>query len=136
MLAVEVTLLIFGLTIFLGFFASVFFERTRIPDVLFLLLFGVLLGPILAIVNPNDFIPLASTIGTLALIVVLFDGGLHFDIKTILYQLPNAALFSTVVFIRGAVLGGGGRPFVLGWPFLHARNLGLLAGGPGANEVL
>ncbi|HIH20428.1 TPA: hypothetical protein HA244_04130 [Candidatus Micrarchaeota archaeon] len=136
MVVAEVALLIFGLIIFMGFFAAMFFERTKIPDIVILLLLGVLLGSVFQVVNPGDFIPLASTVGTLALIVVLFDGGLHLDLLTIMRQIPNAALFSTVVFVLGALLVGGLLHFALGWPLLHALILGVIAGGTGSNEVL
>ncbi len=136
MISVEAALAIFGFIIFAGFFATLLFERKKIPDVLILLLVGLCIGPILRIVNPQDFIPLASIIGTLALIVVLFDGGLHLDLFEILTQIPNAAFFSLLVFVLGALLVGGLLHFVLGWPLIHSLLLGVIAGGTGSNEVL
>ena len=136
MAGVELALLVLGSIIFLGFLASVVFERFKIPDVILLLLVGLLIGPVFGIVNSADFVSLASILGTLALIVVVFDGGLHLDLFTILREIPNAALFSTVVFIGGALLVGGLLHFVFGWPFLHALLLGVIAGGTGSNEVL
>jgi len=136
MVAVEITLLIFGIIIFLGFFASVFFERTKIPDVLLLLLLGVLLGPVFGIVDSGNFLPLASTVGTLALIVILFDSGLNLNLVKVLTEIPNASIFSIAVFVLGAVFVGGIAHFIFGWNFLHALLLGVIAGGTGSNVVL
>ena len=136
MVAVEITLLVFGLIIFLGFFAAAFFERTKIPDVLLLLFLGVLLGPGLNLVAASDLIPLASTVGTLALIIVLFDSGLNLNLVKVLKEIPNATLFTVVVFLIGAVLVGGAVSVFFGWPLLHALLLGVIAGGTGSNVVL
>jgi len=136
MVAVEITLLIFGLIIFLGFFASVFFERTKIPDVILLLALGVLLGPVFGVVDSSYFIPMASTVGTLALIVILFDSGLNLNVVKILTELPNASVFTAVVFVLGAVFVAGLAYFFFGWNFLHALLLGVIAGGTGSNVVL
>ncbi|MBS3070475.1 cation:proton antiporter [Candidatus Micrarchaeota archaeon] len=136
MVAVEITLLIFGLIIFLGFFASLFFEKTKIPDVLILIAFGVLLGPVFEIVNPTDFLPLASTVGTLALIVILFDSGLNLNLSKVLTEIPNASFFSVIVFALGAVFVGGIAYYFFNWNFLHALLLGIVGGGTGSNVVL
>ena len=136
MVLVEVTLLVFGIIIFLGFFASVFFERTKIPDVLLLMLLGVFLGPVLGLVNSADVFPLASTVGTLALIVILFDSGLKLNAVQLIREIPKATIFSVVAFIFGSIFVAGLMHFALGWELLHALLLGVVAGGTGSNVVL
>ena len=47
-----VILLAAGITIFLGVAGESFFKKTGIPDVAFLMILGVILGPLLGIVQP------------------------------------------------------------------------------------
>ena len=74
--------------------------------------------------------------GTLALIVILFDSGLNLNLVKVLTEIPNASIFSIAVFVLGAVFVGGIAHFIFGWNFLHALLLGVIAGGTGSNVVL
>ena len=49
------TILIIGLMLFFAHFLSVQFRITNIPDVLILMLVGIVIGPLLGIVTPADF---------------------------------------------------------------------------------
>ena len=55
-----------------GLAGELVFKRTGIPSVLFLMGFGVLLGPVLHLADPTMVMELAPYLGTLALLVILF----------------------------------------------------------------
>jgi len=61
-----------GIILFLSFLAELFFKKTYMPDVLFLLATGVIIGPtVLGYVNPVDlefFAPLFTTVTLLFLL--------------------------------------------------------------------
>ena len=78
-----VLLLVAGVVIFLGVAGEAFFKRTGIPDVAFLMVLGVIIGPILGIIQPNVVIEIVPYFAAIALIIIMFDGGLHLDIKHI-----------------------------------------------------
>ena len=64
-----------GLLIFAAHLFAMIFSTKKIPDVLLLLLIGIIIGPVLGLVYP-DFLGKAGTIFTsIVLIVILFDGG-------------------------------------------------------------
>ena len=63
------TILIIGLILFFSHFLSLQFRRTNIPDVLILMLVGIVIGPLLGIVTPEDFGKIGSLIATIALVV-------------------------------------------------------------------
>ena len=46
-------LLAAGVVIFLGVAGEAFFKRTGIPDVAFLMVLGVILGPVLGLIQPD-----------------------------------------------------------------------------------
>ncbi|OIO25907.1 hypothetical protein COX85_03100 [Candidatus Micrarchaeota archaeon CG_4_10_14_0_2_um_filter_55_9] len=128
--------LLLGTIILVGFFGSLFFKKTRIPDVLILLLFGVILGPVTNIVAPGYFAGMASFVGTLALILVLFDGGLNLNISEVVKGVPEAILFALSSFIISSVLVGSALHFLAGWNFLHALLMGVVVGGTSSPIVM
>lgn len=80
---VEFVIIAIGVAILLGFLGNVLFERTSIPNTLWLLLFGVALGTTSFL--PDEFIQGAAGLtGAIAIIGILSDGGLHLDLKKIL----------------------------------------------------
>ena len=78
-----ITILAVGLLIFFGHFLAGFFERTKVPDVLVLMLAGILLGPVFHVVEPADFGKVGAVFTTLALIIILFEGGIHLNVRAL-----------------------------------------------------
>ena len=89
-----VTILAIGLLVFAGHFLTGLFERTKIPDVLILMLAGIVLGPVLHVVTPEDFGQVGPVFTTLALIVILFEGGIHLSMR----ELGSAAKDTIVIY--------------------------------------
>jgi len=69
-----------GLIVFLAHLFGAVFEKTRVPDVLPLVLLGLILGPMLHWVQPKDFGHVGQVFTTLALVIILFDCGLELDL--------------------------------------------------------
>lgn len=65
------TILVIGLMVFFAHFLSLQFRKTNIPDVLVLMLAGIMLGPLLGIVTHEDFGKIGSLI-TIALLVMSY----------------------------------------------------------------
>lgn len=78
----------------LAFAANRLFRLTRIPDVVVLVGAGLLLGPVLGWLQPSQFQPAAHALGTLALILILFEGGLDLDLRDTLRHFPGGILLS------------------------------------------
>ena len=77
----HVMLLAAGVVIFLGVAGEAFFKKTGIPDVAFLMVLGVIIGPVFGIIQPEAVIQVVPYFAALALIIIMFDGGLNLDIK-------------------------------------------------------
>ena len=82
--AAHVVLLAAGVTIFLGVAGESFFKRTGIPDIAFLMVLGVIIGPVLGIIQADVVLEIVPYFAALALIIIMFDGGLNLDIKHIM----------------------------------------------------
>ena len=65
----------------LAYLANRFSHRTRVPDVMVLLLCGIALGPGLHWINADHFPAATRGVGTLALILILFGAGLELNLR-------------------------------------------------------
>ena len=68
----------------LAFVANRLVRFTGVPDVIILMATGVLIGPVLHWVNPDLFRGATHGFGSLALILILFEGGLELKFREIL----------------------------------------------------
>jgi Na+:H+ antiporter len=78
----------------LAFAANRLSRWTRVPDVIVLLVTGIVLGPVLHFVNPAKFAEVTRGFGTLALILILFAAGLELDLRKAMRQLGSALLLA------------------------------------------
>ena len=125
-----------GVIIFLAHFFTSVFEKTRIPDVLLLMLLGILLGPILHIVCPEDFGKFGNVATTIALIVILFEGGINLNIRQIKDSLDETAVVSLASFLATMVIVA-----VAAWGFFKLEPivsvmLGAMLGGTSSAVVI
>lgn len=76
---VVVAILLLGATILIAFGSDALSQRFRVPDVLWLILFGLLAGPIFHIVSPSQVTEIGAIVGTIALVIILYDAGIDFN---------------------------------------------------------
>ncbi|HEX3378013.1 MAG TPA: cation:proton antiporter [Candidatus Acidoferrales bacterium] len=108
----------------LAFVANRLFRWTRIPDVVVLMATGVVIGPILGWARPDQFKDVTHAFGTLALILILFEGGLDLNIRETLSHFPGGLLFGVLTYALATFSIG----FVASYSFGISRADGLLAG--------
>ena len=125
----HVILLAAGIVIFLGVAGEAFFKKTGIPDVAFLMIFGVIIGPVLGIIQPEAVIQVVPYFAALALIIIMFDGGLHLDIKHVIKTAHFSVTLAILGFILSVVIITLGAHFALGWLWLESILLASIVGG-------
>jgi cell volume regulation protein A len=124
-----IAFLVAGIIIILGFLGEEFFNRTSIPDSILLLLFGVLLGPIFQLFAHEELLAITPYFAALALIIILFDGGLNMDIREALKNSPRAFVLAIVGWILNVIVTAALCKFLLGWRLLNGLLLGSIIGG-------
>lgn len=132
-------LVVFGAVasiIFLGFMGNLVFSRFKLNDTLLLILVGVLLGPVFEYLDPVALQSLSQIVGPLALILILFDGGLALNLHDLAHGLGNATVLGLVSFVATTGLVGAVTAASLGIPFTTALILGAILGGTSALVVL
>ncbi|MDE3202511.1 MAG: cation:proton antiporter [Acidobacteriota bacterium] len=82
----------------LAYLANRFAHRTRVPDVMVLLVCGIILGPVLHWVDVNSFPKFIRGVGTLALILILFAAGLELDLRRARKQFLAGTLLAIVSY--------------------------------------
>ncbi|HEX9742492.1 MAG TPA: cation:proton antiporter [Nitrospiraceae bacterium] len=128
-LSVETVLGLVGLVILIGLAGELLFKETGVPSVLFLIGLGVLFGPVLNLTNATHVIALAPYFGTLALLIILFDGGLNMQLAKVMKETPVAILFTLAVFTATMLTTAAFYVWVLQGAWLHGLLLGAILGG-------
>lgn len=125
----HVVLLAAGVTIFLGVAGEAFFKKTGIPDIAFLMVLGVIIGPVLGIIQTDTVLEIVPYFAALALIIIMFDGGLNLDIKQIMKTAHFALVLAILGFILSMVIVTMIAHYGLGWEWLDSILLSSIVGG-------
>lgn len=120
----------------MGFGGQYLFERTKISDVLVLFLLGLLLGPVFRVVDTAFFLSLVPFFAPLALMILLFDGGLNMNFFKAVNDLSRAFAFTVLAFVFSVFLAAGALYYLLGWHLVVALLLGAVLGGTNSAIVL
>lgn len=119
-----------------GAVGEIVFRRTKIPDVLWLILVGVVLGPITGIVTRSDLGSIAPYFAALTLIVILFEGGSRLKLTELTRSAPRAAALAVVTFFLAAIavmiisMGASAVGWLpQSWSWTHGLLLGAILGG-------
>ena len=124
-----ILLLAASVVIILGVLGEAFFKKTGIPDIAFLMVLGVVIGPVFGIIQPEAVIEIVPYFAALALIIIMFDGGYNLHIGNVL----KTAHFAIVLVILGFAVSVGivaafGH-YGLGWEWMDSILLGAIVGG-------
>ncbi len=128
-ISAPVLLLAAGVTIFFGVMGESFFKKTGIPDVAFLMLLGVLFGPVLGLIQPDVVIEVVPYFAALALIIIMFDGGLNLDLGHMARTAHFAILLSIIGFAISVGIVASLAHYALDWLWLDSILLGAMVGG-------
>lgn len=110
-----------GLLFFVGHAFEQVFRRYRLPDVLLLILLGLLVGPGLGWIRPSGNSSIEHLFGHIALIVILFHGGLDLSLRDLRAHAFSAGrlaiglLIATTVLVALLAHFGFGRPWPASW---------------------
>ena len=119
-------ILFIGVVLFLGQVFSSLFEKTRLPDVLPLMILGMIMGPIMGLIRPEDFGRSGEIFTTLALIVVLFQSGIGLKILSLRGAMAQGFVLTTVTFGTVMCVLAFLAKLFLGIPQLYAFIIGAI----------
>lgn len=111
-------ILVVGLLIFISHLFSALFDKVRIPDVLPLVLLGLLIGPIFHLVSPSDFGEIGPVFTSLALVIILFEGGLDLNVNLLKTSFLPSIKLALTTFVSTFVI-----MLIIGAEFLHMTRI-------------
>ena len=115
-----------GIILLLGVFLKLLSERRGYPLTLFLLLLGIIVGPILGWFKPAENLTSISSFITLALILVLFDAGMGMNLKKISKNFAAPFAYGTITALLTVIFVAVIFKFLLGIEWVFALLLGSL----------
>ncbi len=119
-----------------GFLANLLFKKTGLPSSLFLILIGIILGPILALVSLEEVNPVTPFLTTLTLMMILFEGGLNMDIYKVISQSFRAAILAVLYVVSATAFVTLFARFFLGFQWLEALMLGPMTAGTSSVVII
>ncbi|MEM5804479.1 MAG: cation:proton antiporter [Candidatus Aenigmatarchaeota archaeon] len=129
-------LLLLSITIILGYIGSVIFERTKIPDVIWLLLLGLLLGPVFHVFPTEAFMGISSLMAALALIIILYDAGLNMEFYQVIKEVSRGMLLNVVNIVLTTVFVAFFAMLVFNFSYLQAFLLGVLLSSTSSEIII
>jgi cell volume regulation protein A len=135
---VTLALALAGSIIVVGFLGNYFFERTGFPDMIFLIVLGMLVGPIAKLVDTGFIMPLAPYFAALALVFILFDGGMAMNIYRVFTESPRATILAVIGFGLSVAATTLFSAFLLmpDKPITYSMLLGTILGGSSSIIVI
>ena len=133
---IGLTIAIIGLLIFMAHLFSEIFSRKRIPDVLFLIIIGLFIGPIFHWISPERLGNAGSLFSGITLVTILFESGTQLGFSTLKDSFKGALKLTALNFILSAV-----AIWLVGWLIIGLGSsismiLGCILGGTASAVVI
>ena len=131
MIGAEEFLLLISATLFLCYVSGLIYTKTRIPDILILLAFGVLLGPVLGIFQKDTFVAISPLMSVVAICIITFESGISLDVKTFRKALFKSFTLTILTFFAVMITVGYAVHFAMPATFslLEGMLLGTMVAG-------
>ena len=133
---IGLTIAIIGLLIFTAHLFSEIFSRKRIPDVLFLIIIGLLIGPVFHWISPDSLGNAGSLFSGITLVTILFESGTQLRFSALKDSFKGALKLTALNFVLSAV-----ATWLVGWLVLKldpivSMILGCMLGGTASAVVI
>lgn len=133
---IGLTIAIIGLLIFTAHLFSEIFSRKRIPDVLFLIIIGLLIGPVFHWISPESLGNAGSLFSGITLVTILFESGTQLRFSALKDSFRSAVKLTALNFILSAI-----AVWLVGWLLLKidpviSMMLGCVLGGTASAVVI
>ncbi len=125
-----------GLLIFFSHAFNELFDRTKIPNVLLLLLIGIIVGPVGGIVSKDFFGQLGNVFTTITLIVILFESGVGLKFSEIKKSIGPASLITIMNFVITVIITAFLASLLTKLDWISSVFVGAIIGGTSSAVVI
>ena len=127
---------LFGITIVVGYVGHIFFDKTRISDVFWLMIFGIIIGPVFNLVDRTLFVSISPFLAALALLIILFDAGINMDFYKMVRSFPRSILMAVLGMVISTLAVAAVAVYLMNFTWLYGLLLGAIVGGTSSAIVI
>lgn len=137
-MGLEVTLAVVfvGVLIFAAYLFAEFFRSKNIPDVLLLIIIGLIVGPISGLLSQSMFGHIGSVFSNITLVIILFEGGTNLKADVLRQALRGTAKITLINFVTSAFLTGFITWYFFDFDPILAFMLGAFLGGTASAIII
>ncbi len=125
-----------GILLFAAHIFASIFNKTKVPDVLLLMLVGICAGPIFSLVQPDQLGIVGKIASSVALVIILFDGGLNLRMRNITDSIKITFVLTLTTFLCTMILVGVSAILFFQINPIVAFMLGAILGGTSSAVVI
>jgi cell volume regulation protein A len=125
-----------GILVFLAHLFTGIFSRTRIPDVILLIIIGICVGPVLGLASPALFGAVGPVFTTITLIIILFESGIALKLSNLRSALGGAMTLAPLYFFLSMAVVAGFVVWLTDLELLPAFILGAIVGSTSEAVVI
>jgi len=133
--SLSLILMFLGGIIFVGFFASELFQKTKVPDSIILIGIGIALSQ-WGWVDPTVLEPLTAIVSSIAISMILFEAGMSIKFKELTESLGTAFNMANISFVTNSFAIAALTFLFTGWDPLTSLMAGFLLGGTSAAVII
>ena len=123
------SLVVLGTLVFAAHVFSELFSRKRVPDLLLLLIIGIIIGPVFKIVTPEDLGGFGQVFSTLTLVIILFEGGSELSLSNIRTSFKDMIGLTLVSYFLIMIVFGILGNYILQLPWATSFFMSAVLGG-------
>ena len=128
--------MIIGTVLLIGFFGNLARDKTKIPESLFLLISGILIGPVFHLIDTSSLLGVSNIFTSIALVIVLMEGGMNLDLFGIMKNLDKAMTFMTLSSVITIGFTSVWMHYIFKFPWISSLLVGTALGGTTSITVL
>ncbi len=125
-----------GILVFAAHLFTGIFSRTRIPDVILLIIIGICVGPVLGLASPPLFGAVGPVFTTITLIIILFESGIALRLSMLRSALSGAMILAPLSFFSTMIVVAGFAIWLADLAILPAFILGAIVGSTSETVVI
>ena len=125
-----------GILVFLAHLFTSIFSRTRIPDVILLIIIGICVGPLLGLASPALFGAVGPVFTTITLIIILFESGIALRLTMLRSAIGGAMILAPLSFFSTMAVVAGFAIWLTDLEILPAFILGAIIGSTSETVVI
>jgi NhaP-type Na+/H+ or K+/H+ antiporter len=133
---ITLTIVFVGVMVFAAHLFAELFRSKKVPDVLLLIIIGLIIGPLTGLVDQRFFGQIGSVFANITLVIILFEGGTGLRYDVLRTAIRGTASLTTVNFVISAIITGLATLVIFDFDPIRSFMLGAFLGGTASAIVI